>query len=162
MIIHLGSKHPLKIQAVKEVISSYDFLKNAEIIPIEINSIIIDQPKTLNETISGSIYRAKFVYNKNKCDYSIGIESGLMEVPYTKTGFMEFCSCSIYDGNIHHLGLSSAFEFPKKVIKLIIENGLNANQAAFQLGLKVNRKIGTWFFGSSSSDWCYNGYATVP
>src|SRR3989344_613534 len=91
----------------------YEILKEAEIIPFESNSGVSDQPKSLEETIKGAINRAKFSFKD--CHYSFGIESGLMSVPETKTGYMNFCACAIYDGSQIHLGMSSAFEFPKKI-----------------------------------------------
>ena len=59
MKINVGSTNQIKVDAVKEKILEYDFLKNAEITGIEVSSEVSDQPKTLEETIQGAMNRAK-------------------------------------------------------------------------------------------------------
>ena len=141
MKINVGSKNEIKVSAVREVIVNYPFLSNTDISAIEVPSGVSEQPKSLEETIQGAINRAKGAFQD--CDISFGIESGIMSVPHTKTGYMDFCACAIYDGKEHHIGLSSAFEYPIKVTKLIIEQGLDANQAFYKSGLTTNVKIGS-------------------
>lgn len=141
MKIIVGTKNNTKISAVQEIISDYDFLKNSEVIGIETESGVNDQPKSLEETIRGAKNRAEKVFEN--CNYSIGIESGLMKVPETKSGFMDVCVCAIFDGKNFHLGLSSAFEYPKEITRLINEDGLNATEAANKIGLTTNPKLGS-------------------
>ncbi|MFA6354419.1 MAG: inosine/xanthosine triphosphatase [Candidatus Paceibacterota bacterium] len=141
MKIVIGTKNSTKIAAIKEIISDYNFFKNADVSSIETESGVGDQPKSLEETIRGAQNRAKNVF-KN-CNYSLGIESGLMKVPETKSGYMDVCVCAIYDGKNFHLGLSSAFEYPKEITKLIIEDNLDATQAANKSGLTENPKLGS-------------------
>lgn len=66
-----------------------------------------------------------------------------MEVPHSKSGFMDICVCAIYDGTEFHLGISSAWEFPDpKVTALMIEEGLDMSQAINKAGLTTNPNIG--------------------
>jgi inosine/xanthosine triphosphatase len=141
MKIIVGTKNNTKISAVQEIISDYDFLKNSEVIGIETESGVNDQPKSLEETIRGAKNRAEKVFEN--CNYSIGIESGLMKVPETKSGFMDVCVCAIFDGKNFHLGLSSAFEYPKEITRLITEEGLNATEAANKIDLTKNPELGS-------------------
>jgi inosine/xanthosine triphosphatase len=141
MRINLGSKNPTKIAALKETISAYDFLSGAEIVPMEVESGVSPQPKSLDETITGATNRAKAAFSN--CGYSIGIESGLMKVPQAKSGYMDLTVCIIYDGKEPHLGLSSAFEFPPEITKMIHEKGLDANQASFKFGLTKHENVGS-------------------
>jgi len=140
MNINIASKNPIKIRAVEEVIKDYDFLSKAKINSTESSSEVSKEPKSLEETVSGAMNRARNSFKT--CDYSFGIESGLMQVPYTKTGEMDVCVCAIYDGRNYHLGLSCAFEFPPKVIELIHTKGLDANEAFFKCRLTDKEKIG--------------------
>ena len=136
------SKNKVKIEAVSEILKDYPDFKNAEIFSKEADSEVSHQPKSLEETIEGAIKRAKNSFSN--CNYSFGLESGLMKVPETKTGYMDVCVCSIYDGEHYNLGLSSAFEFPKKVIDLIFGRSMNdANQAFYNTGLTQDKKIGS-------------------
>jgi len=140
MKINIASKNPVKVEAVKEIIKSYDFLKGAEAEGLKVNSGVSKQPKSLEETIQGAINRARLAFNN--CTYSFSIESGLMSVPQTKTGSMDFCVCAIYDGKQFHLGMSCAFEFPVKVTKMIHDLGIDANEAFYRCGLTPDKKIG--------------------
>jgi inosine/xanthosine triphosphatase len=142
MKINVGSKNKIKIAAVKEAISSYDFLSKAKITGIDTPSEVPDQPKSMEETIQGAMNRASNAFLN--CHYRFGLESGLMEVPNTKTGYMDFCACVIYDGSNHHLGLSSAFEYPSQVTHLVFKEGMDINQAFYKTGLTKNPKVGSF------------------
>lgn len=99
MKINVGSQNNTKIQAVREAVSVYPHLfPDPEVIGIDVNVPEYGHPKNIKETVEGAIARAKKAFID--CDYSFGIEGGLMEVPYTKTGFMETGVCAIYDGKI--------------------------------------------------------------
>lgn len=140
MKIIIGSKNQIKVDAVKEILQDYPHLKDAIISAMEVPSGVKDQPKSLEETVQGAMNRAKGAWRD--CDYSLGLESGLMAVPNTKTGFMDVCVCAIFDGNEYHLGLSSAWEAPKQVMNYMLTEGLDMNQAAVKAGLTKNLKVG--------------------
>lgn len=140
MKIKIGSTNPTKVDALKETLAQYDFLASAEVKGISVESGVSNQPKSLEETIRGAINRAKAAFID--CKYSVGIESGLMKVPHTKTGYMDFCACAIYDGKEVHLGLSPAFECPIEITRLAIEEGLDLNQATQRAGLTTDARIG--------------------
>lgn len=140
MKLNVGSKNPVKVQALEEIILDYPYLKDAELTSIETVSGVSDQPKSLEETVQGAMNRAKSSFSD--CQYSFGIESGLMAVPNTKSGYMDVCVCAIFDGSEYHLGLSSAWEAPKEVTKLMINDGLDMNDAAHRSGFTNNPKVG--------------------
>ena len=133
--------NPQKIAAVKELSAEYKMLTGCIVEGVSVPSGISDQPKSLLETVTGAINRAKAA--KGDADYSFGIESGLMEVPNTKTGIMDVCVCAIFDGKNIHLGLSSAFEPPRKIVELMHEKGMNLSDATAAAGLTTEKKIGS-------------------
>ena len=142
MKIKVGTKNKAKLDSVIEIIEDYPHLKNSEIEGVSTDSGVSDQPKSLEETINGAINRAKGIFLD--CDYSIGIESGLMSVPMSKSGYMDVCVCAIYDGRECHLGLSSAWEFPDpSVTNLMINDGLDMSQAINKAGMTKNENIGS-------------------
>lgn len=141
MNIKVGSKNKVKLEAVSEILQDYPHLKDAIVSEIEVSSNVADQPKSLEETIQGAMNRAKGAFQD--CKYGFGIESGLMAVPNTKSGFMDVCVCAIFDGNEYHLGLSSAWEAPKKVMHYMFNEGMDMNEAAFKAGLTQNPKVGS-------------------
>lgn len=142
MKINVGSANQVKINAVKEVIVDYDFLQDAKVIGLGVKSEVSDQPMSLDVTITGSINRAKNAFDD--CKYSIGIEDGLMEVPHSKTGYMNICACTIYDGKKFHTGLSSAFEYPLEVTRMILNEKIEVNEAVYRVGLTDNPKVGSF------------------
>ncbi len=142
MKIVVGSKNPAKVEAVREILQDYPHLKDAIVEGIEIDSMVGDQPKSLTEVLTGAMNRARGGFEE--CEYSIGLESGLMEVPFTKSGHMDVCACAIFDGTEFHLGLSSGWEFPDKEInRLIMEEGLDMAQAINKVGLVSDPAIGS-------------------
>jgi len=65
MKITVASTNPQKIQAVSNLIPKYDFLAGANVEGININSMVSDQPKSLEETVQGAINRAKSAFNES-------------------------------------------------------------------------------------------------
>lgn len=140
MRIIIGTTNEAKINAVKETIRAYDFLRGVKIHSIKVSSQVSEQPTSIEETLRGAMNRARQAFTT--CDYSIGIESGLMEIPYTKSGYMDVTACAIYDGKEFHIGLSSAFEYPKDMTRLVLDKGLTISEAAHRTGLSENPKLG--------------------
>ena len=139
--VNVGSKNATKVEAVSEVFRKAKFFsEGVEVAGVEISGDKYGHPQTLEKTVTGAIDRAKQAFKD--CDYSVGIEGGLMEVPHTKSGFMEVAVCAIYDGKTFHLGLSPACEWPKKVTELILK-GLDGSQALREAGFTNHDKIGT-------------------
>lgn len=140
MKINVASKNPIKIKAVEELIKQYSFIGESVVEGIDTESGVSNQPKTIEETIRGAINRAKNAFTD--CDLSFGIESGIFDVPYTKAGVMDICACVIYDGVTTHIGLSSAFEPPKKITDLMKEKNIEMSDACLEMGITKNPKVG--------------------
>lgn len=142
MIIHVGSENETKIQAVREALALYPTLfPTPKIFGVDVHVPVFGHPKNTKETVEGAIMRAKKAFTEDS-DYSFGLEGGLMEVPYTNTGFMEVNVCAIYDGKRIFLGLSPAFEWPVSVTKLIVKGKTDASHAFKELGLTDHEKLG--------------------
>lgn len=140
MNINIGSKSIPKVEALKEAISTYPEYKSAKIIPLSVDSGVSEQPKSFDELITGAKNRAKAAYKE--CDLSFGLESGITKMPHTKTGFMDFCCCAIYDGKDYHLGMSCGLEFPKRVMELVIKEDMNISEAFHFANLTENTYLG--------------------
>ena len=141
MKINVGSKNAVKITAVKDALSLYPQLfENPEIAGTEVKVDLYGHPKNISETIEGAIERAAQAFIN--CDYSFGLEGGLIEAPHTKSGYLEVGACAIYDGKEFYIGFSPAFEWPEQVTKMILEGKADASQALKQLGLTEHEKLG--------------------
>jgi len=140
MFINIGTKNLVKIDALKEIISDYDFLKSASVRSLNVDSLVSEQPLSLEETIKGAKNRA--IHAFSNCAYSFGLESGIRKVFSTKSSYMDVTVCAIYDGSDYHLGLSSSFEYPKKVIDLVLQHGLDISQAFKKLNYTSKDNLG--------------------
>ena len=119
--IIVASLNQNKINAVKESFPSY------HVEGVSSPSGVPEQPIGLNEIIRGSINRAKGAFGN--CSYSVGIEDGISSVPETKSGYMNFCCCAVYDGKKIYLGLGPAFEYPPECTMMVIEKGVTISEA---------------------------------
>jgi inosine/xanthosine triphosphatase len=143
MKIIIGSANPQKIKAVQELAPIYEFMQNAEILGVSVESNISDQPKTLDEIILGAKNRAQNAFEFDVvAELGFGLESGIASVPHTKTGFMDLCACAIYDGEDFYIGLSGGFEPPSEVVRLINDEGHNMSEAVKKAKLTEHEYVG--------------------
>ncbi|GAU09334.1 inosine/xanthosine triphosphatase [Desulfoplanes formicivorans] len=140
MHIILGSHNPVKLQAVKEVMKTIPGLASAEIQAVKADSGVPDQPRGFEETILGARNRAREAFCHG--DWGIGLESGIIPVPLTRTGFMNLTACVIFDGTTAYTGLGPAFELPEKVVEHVTVRGLELDQAVNASGMSDHPRIG--------------------
>lgn len=114
----MGSKNPVKVNATRNVLERiYDDLTVSS---IDVDSEVPDQPFGLDQTVNGAVNRAKNAFS-DEFDLSVGIESGLIEVPKTLTGYIDIQWCAIFDGHHITIGASSGFEYPPPVIEQVLD-----------------------------------------
>ncbi|MBI2045194.1 DUF84 family protein [Candidatus Pacearchaeota archaeon] len=140
MIINLGSKNPVKIKALEEVIKEYPILANALVNAFEVSSGISRQPKSFDETIEGAYTRAVRAFTN--CAYSFGIEGGLVDITAIGEDYSNLTACVVYDGKKYFLGLSSGFQVPQKVSDMIRNEGLELDEAVKVSGITSHSRIG--------------------
>ncbi len=138
MIIRVGSMNPVKLGAIREVMAPR--FPEARFQPVAAPSEVSDQPLGLEETLRGAKNRARNAFAD--CFLSVALESGLVEVPGSNTGYMNLTACAIFDGREMYLGLGPAFELPPDVTRLVVEDGLELDPAVRRAGLTENERIG--------------------
>ncbi|MBW4257841.1 inosine/xanthosine triphosphatase [Methanobacterium sp. YSL] len=117
MKVIVGSKNPVKLQATRNVLEK--IYTELEVEATDVDSGVPDQPIGLEVTIQGATNRAKNVFTP-EFDLAVGIESGLLEVPHSITGYLDLQWCAIYDGEKTTLGVSAGFEYPPMVIEEVL------------------------------------------
>ena len=117
MKVAVGSRNPVKVKATKNVLDQ--IYGEVEVVSIDTDSGVPDQPFGINQTIEGAINRAKNAYS-DEFDMSVGIESGLMETPNSITGYIDLQWSAVFDGDKITLGVSSGFEYPPSVIEEVL------------------------------------------
>jgi len=119
--VAVGSRNPVKISAAENIFSK--IYGEIEVIGLDVDSCVGEQPFGLDETIKGAINRAKKAYSDD-LDFGVGVESGLMKTPHSISGYIDLQWCAIFDGDKITLGVSSGFEYPP----CVIENVLNGKE----------------------------------
>jgi inosine/xanthosine triphosphatase len=123
--IRVASLNTNKIDAVREVFTVY------EVTGLACKSGVSEQPMDLDEIIKGAKIRARSIFGD--CEYSVGIEDGISRVPGTRSGYMNFCACAIYDGERIFLGLGPAFEYPPECTRRVVDEGITISEAFIHL-----------------------------
>src|SRR3989338_6303639 len=144
MKINVGSKNPVKIEAVREAFNLFsDFFGNVEVEGFEVSSGVDNQPKSLDEIIKGAKNRAVNCFNN--CSYGVGLEAGIFPVSNSLTGFMDVCVCVIYDGKkVVCIGSSPGFEYPRIITNRIVQYGKEVGEIFDELvgQKKIKQKQG--------------------
>ena len=126
--ICIGSLNPTKFNATKIAFGKY--FDDFQIYKVKVDSKVPNQPIGLKTILEGAINRAEssldFLINEEMISqgiFGVGIEAGLVEIPYTKTNYMDFQFCAIMDENQQlSLGSGIAFEYPQSVINQVLKN----------------------------------------
>jgi inosine/xanthosine triphosphatase len=130
MLIILGSKNPTKMQATEIVFKKFFPNMDVKVVGLNVDSNVSTQPIQIENVINGAINRArnskKFV-DSHKSDYLelpsfyCGIEAGLVSIPNTITGYLDYQFCAIIDNKDHlSIGSGSGWEYPSKVVKSVL------------------------------------------
>ena len=117
MKVVVGSKNPAKIEGVRRGFEK--FFSNVVLSSKEVSSDVNPQPVN-SETIFGAINRAKNAYSED-FDFSVGVEAGLFEFPFTITGYIDFQVACIYDGKRFTIGFGPGFEYPPEVVQQVLD-----------------------------------------
>lgn len=126
--ICVGSLNPTKVNAVKIAFEKY--FTEFQIFKIKADSGVPNQPIGMESILKGAKNRAEhalnYLINEKQIKtniFGIGIEAGLVKVPYTMTNYMDFQFCVIMDENQQiTVGSGIAFEYPQSVINEIFSN----------------------------------------
>jgi len=121
MIVLVGSKNKAKVQAVKEAFAQY--FEAVSVKGVAVESGVEAQPKSLGEIVKGAKNRAKKAFESEQANYGVGIEAGIFPFSGSKSGYMDTGCCAIFDGKEFYLGCSPLFEYPKKAIEKVLEEG---------------------------------------
>jgi len=121
MKILVGSKNPVKLNAVEETFLMYN--NSVEVIGISVDSNVPDQPIN-SDTYIGAQNRAlelKKIDNEKSlnADYFVGIEGGIQNT-FDKW-FAFGCMCIINKEGKTSFGTSAHFELPEVVTKQLLE-----------------------------------------
>jgi inosine/xanthosine triphosphatase len=139
MRIAVGSTNKVKIRAVAGV--AHRIWPEAEILGVDVNSGVSDQPHGDEEAIAGAMRRARSALGELDADLAVGLEGGVTETPrgtYTNA----WCAIVARDGATS-VGGSVALPLPPRVA-VRLRQGWELGDAMDELtGMKdTKRKMG--------------------
>lgn len=141
MRFRLGSGNPVKKEALVQVLMESRRFEEIVVETCAASSGVPDQPMGFEDTLRGARNRAKEAWTPDFY-LGIGIESGIIPVPMTKTGYMNLTTCVLYNGKDFFTGLGPAFELPESVLAGILEKNMELDEAVRAAGLSENPRIG--------------------
>ena len=135
----VGSKNPVKIDAVKEAFSFY--FKSLEVIGRDVDSKVSDQPID-DETFKGAKNRAKALVKLAKeenlsADYFVGIEGGIIEEH--DQWFALGCICILNNKGEASFGTSALFPLPSIIVDELL-NGKELGHVIDEIAKDENTK----------------------
>jgi inosine/xanthosine triphosphatase len=133
MYVIVGSKNPGKITAVNNVCTKFFPGIQIKMFSYNSSSNVPKQPIGLDIVINGAINRAsnasEYIQSQSWFQdspdvyFAVGIEAGLVPIPNTITGYLDFQFCAIMDQEKHlTLGSGSGWEYPPKVIQQVLDD----------------------------------------
>jgi len=114
MKIVVGSSNPVKIKAVRSVFEKA--FKNINVLSIEVDSGVRDQPWGWKETYKGAKNRAENCFKADKnIDFAVGLEGGMFEYDFgvTTAGLVVVR----HKGGKIGVGISGQLLLPNKIVK---------------------------------------------
>jgi inosine/xanthosine triphosphatase len=144
MKVAIGSKNPVKIQAVKEAFEKVWPDQSFHFEGVDIKSTVSDQPMSDDETILGATYRADYALTKLQAEYGVGLEGGMTEVQgvWFTTAWIVVINKKGEKG----IGSTIHIQMPDSVMKHI-HNGMELGHVDDLIFGQTNSKQGDGHFG---------------
>lgn len=119
-IVAVGSTNPAKVKAVEKVFKKLNF--RVKVLAVSCETSVGPQPIGLEKVVLGALERGLKALEKTDADWGVGIEAGLIPVPATLTGYLDFQAVAIVDAEMKvSLGFSPGFEFPEAAVNSVIK-----------------------------------------
>ena len=144
MKVAVGSKNPVKIQSTKDAFEKVWPEKDWDVVGVNVDSGVSDQPMSDKESIEGATNRAKRAMEAENADFGVGMEGGLQKI--NEKWFSGGWSAVMNKKGIVRIGASCKVQAPEGVIRLI-EEGKELGEAVDEIsgGESSGHKGG--FFG---------------
>lgn len=149
-VVAVGTMNEGKHQACRMALK--EWRTTCSVVGVRASSGVPDQPMGLDETTLGAKNRATAALKAvDGARFGVGLESGLVVVD---GNLFDFCSCAIFDGQRHYIGVSSMWMLPSRVAQALRTRGYN--QCWADIGIEPDAE-GDGVLGALS-----NGFLSRP
>lgn len=122
MLVSVGSRNKSKLKGVEKAYSV--FMKDFQVVGVEVRSEIAPQPMNLETTFKGALFRAKKSLELvGEAEHGVGVEAGLFNLGNTWFDVHIAVIADRYEKIT--VGLSPAFEIPPRFVKELVENSVS-------------------------------------
>jgi len=136
--VAIGSQNPSKIKGIQVAFEKM-FKTKINVLSRAVETSLPPQPIGLKTTIRGAIERAINIKAiLSKADFYVGLEAGLVPIPATITGYMDFQVAAILDNHDRvTIGFGPGFEFPSSAVRYVLAEGKEIEEAMIKIsGIK--------------------------
>lgn len=143
--VAVGSKNPVKVEAVRLAFSDIWPDIEWEVKGLDVPSGVSNQPMSDKESVKGAANRAKKALKELQADFGVGIEGGVQKIghEYVDSGWIIVIEKSGKMG----IGSSIRMHTPHKMMKMVLEEGLELGDACDILFKRKNTKQAEGQFG---------------
>lgn len=144
MLVVVGSLNPVKINGAEKIFKDYRSFGDFQVIGVEINSGVREQPIGKKETYLGAINRAQGAFESTTgVKYGVGIEDGVevTKVDGVDVG-MIISTCVIYDGKRKSRGEGGSYQVPRRILERVLEREQTIDQVIYDLGMTMDKRVG--------------------
>ena len=120
MRVAVGSTNPAKVEGVRRAFIVV--FGSVDVVGVSVSTSVGSQPIGLRSVVIGAVERAVNALRLVQGDFGVGIEAGLVEIPGTITGYIDFQACAIVDAQgFVSLGFGPGFEFPPQAVDEVVK-----------------------------------------
>ncbi len=143
--VAVGSKNPVKIEAVKLAFSDVWPEIEWEVIGSDVGSGVSDQPMSDRESIKGATNRAKRSRKMHNADFGVGIEGGIQKhgKEYVDAGWMVV----VAKNGLVGIGASVSMHTPHKMMRMVLDEGKELGEVCDIIFKRKNTKHAEGQFG---------------
>ncbi len=135
--IAVGSKNPIKIQAVRSAFEKV--FGDCQVIGVSVSSSVSDMPLSFEEMVKGSKNRAKAAMKKIEADFGVGMEAGFEkeEIGTFLSGFVAITN----KDNLWGYAQGGGLFMPEKIVKKVREKNQELGEIMDEIrGLKNTKQ----------------------
>jgi len=130
LLVAIGSKNPAKTVGTRNVFRK--FFPESRFVEVDARRVAPAQPIGMDQVTGGALARAEFALGKEKADFGVGVEAGILPVAAGRGINLQIAVIVDKKGN-SGMGFSSGFMVPASFLKRMQEKGAELDEFSHEL-----------------------------